>query len=130
MKSTTLEGTFKTVNKNFSSIFSTLLPGAMAQIERVSATDITEGLQIKIGFNNSWKESLSELSGGQRSLLALSFILALLKFKPAPIYILDEIDAALDLSHTQNIGKMIKTYFPVPNNQPKRRNVPKRQRPI
>jgi structural maintenance of chromosome 2 len=67
---------------------------------------------IKVGFNNEWKESLSELSGGQRSLLALSFVLALLKYKPAPLYILDEIDAALDLQHTQNIGTMIKEHFP------------------
>jgi structural maintenance of chromosome 2 len=67
---------------------------------------------IKVGFNNEWKESLSELSGGQRSLLALSFVLALLKYKPAPLYILDEIDAALDLQHTQNICTMIKEHFP------------------
>jgi structural maintenance of chromosome 2 len=58
-----------------------------------------------------WKESLTELSGGQRSLLALSLILALLLFKPAPMYILDEVDAALDLSHTQNIGLMLRTHF-------------------
>ena len=58
------------------------------------------GLELRVAFNGVWKESLSELSGGQRSLLALSLVLALLKFKPAPIYILDEIDAALDLSHT------------------------------
>ncbi len=45
-------------------------------------------------------------------MLALSFVLALLKYKPAPLYILDEIDAALDLQHTQNIGKMIKMHFP------------------
>jgi structural maintenance of chromosome 2 len=38
--------------------------------------------------------------------------LALLRFKPAPIYILDEVDAALDLQHTQNIGQMIKVHFP------------------
>lgn len=44
--------------------------------------------------------------------MALSFVLSLLKYKPAPLYILDEIDAALDLSHTQNIGKMIKQHFP------------------
>ena len=36
-----------------------------------------------------------------RSLVALSLILSLLLFKPAPLYILDEVDAALDLSHTQ-----------------------------
>ena len=45
------------------------------------------------------------------SLIALSLILALLQFKPAPMYILDEVDAALDLSHTQNIGRSIKTRF-------------------
>lgn len=64
-----------------------------------------------MGFNGIWKDSLGELSGGQRSLVALSLILAMLLFKPAPIYILDEVDAALDLSHTQNIGKMLKAHF-------------------
>jgi structural maintenance of chromosome 2 len=58
-----------------------------------------------------WKQSLTELSGGQRSLIALSLILALLQYSPAPMYILDEVDAALDLSHTQNIGRLIKTRF-------------------
>ena len=46
-----------------------------------------------------------------RSLVALSLILAMLLFKPAPLYILDEVDAALDLSHTQNIGQMIRSHF-------------------
>lgn len=46
-----------------------------------------------------------------RSLIALSLIMALLQFKPAPMYILDEVDAALDLSHTQNIGRLFKTRF-------------------
>ena len=68
-------------------------------------------LQVRVGFGDVWKESLSELSGGQRSLVALSMILALLMFKPAPMYILDEVDAALDLSHTQNIGHMLRTHF-------------------
>ena len=46
-----------------------------------------------------------------RSLVALSLILAMLLLKPAPIYILDEVDAALDLSHTQNIGGMLREHF-------------------
>lgn len=70
------------------------------------------GLEVRVAFGGVWKQSLSELSGGQRSLLALSLILALLLYKPAPLYILDEVDAALDLSHTQNIGRMIKRHFP------------------
>jgi structural maintenance of chromosome 2 len=72
---------------------------------------VSEGLEVKVSFNGVWKESLTELSGGQRSLLALSLILSLLLFKPAPMYILDEVDAALDLSHTQNIGLMLRTHF-------------------
>lgn len=35
----------------------------------------------------------------------------MLKFKPAPLYILDEVDAALDMAHTQNIGAMLKGHF-------------------
>lgn len=46
---------------------------------------------MRVAFGDVWKESLTELSGGQRSLLALSLILAMLLFKPAPIYILDEV---------------------------------------
>lgn len=68
-------------------------------------------IQIKVSFGGVWKDSLSELSGGQRSLIALSLVLAMLLFKPAPLYILDEVDAALDLSHTQNIGTMLKAHF-------------------
>lgn len=100
--------TWKKVNSNLGEIYSMLLPGATAKLEPV---DDLKGLEMQVAFNNDWKENLGELSGGQRSLLALSFILALLKYNPAPIYILDEIDAALDMSHTQNIGSMLSTHF-------------------
>ena len=99
------------VNKDFGSIFSTLLPGANAKLQPPDGRDVLDGLEVKVAFGDNWKESLSELSGGQRSLVALSLILSLLLFKPAPLYILDEVDAALDLSHTQNIGHMLKTHF-------------------
>ncbi|CAH8875411.1 unnamed protein product [Trichobilharzia szidati] len=99
------------VNADFCNIFSTLLPGTRARLSPPSGMTVLDGLEIKVAFGNVWKESLSELSGGQRSLAALSLILALLLFKPAPIYILDEVDAALDLSHTQNIGQLIKNHF-------------------
>lgn len=108
----TLRRTWMKVNKDFDSIFKTLLPNTNAKLEAPAGMSETEGLEIKVAFNGVWKASLTELSGGQRSLLALSLVLALLLFKPAPMYILDEIDSALDLSHTQNIGHMIRTHFP------------------
>jgi structural maintenance of chromosome 2 len=110
-KNEALKTTWQKVNKDFGSIFSTLLPGTTAKLEPPEGKTVLDGLEMKVAFGNVWKESLSELSGGQRSLLALSLILALLLFKPAPMYILDEIDAALDLNHTQNIGQMLKTHF-------------------
>jgi len=110
-KKSELERTWVKVNRDFGSIFSTLLPGASAKLEPPEGLEAWEGLEVKVAFGDVWKESLSELSGGQRSLLALSLILSLLLFKPAPMYILDEVDAALDLSHTQNIGNMLKTHF-------------------
>lgn len=111
-KKETLKVTWQKVNKDFGSIFSTLLPGTMAKLIPPNGGDFMDGLEVRVAFGSVWKQSLSELSGGQRSLLALSLILALLLFKPAPLYILDEVDAALDLSHTQNIGRMIKAHFP------------------
>mmetsp|Transcript_16265 Transcript_16265/g.44167 ORF Transcript_16265/g.44167 Transcript_16265/m.44167 type:complete len:1112 (-) Transcript_16265:405-3740(-) len=111
-KQETLRRTWIKVNKDLDSIFSTLLPHASAKLAAPPGFTETEGLEIKVAFGGVWKASLSELSGGQRSLLALSLVLALLLFKPAPMYILDEIDSALDLSHTQNIGHMIRTHFP------------------
>ncbi|GBN36490.1 Structural maintenance of chromosomes protein 2, partial [Araneus ventricosus] len=101
----------ESVNKDFGSIFRTLLPGSKAKLVPQPGKTVLDGLEFKVGFGDIWKESLNELSGGQRSLVALSLILALLLFSPAPIYILDEVDSALDLSHTQNIGKMLKMHF-------------------
>jgi structural maintenance of chromosome 2 len=106
-----IQNTWVRVNKDFGSIFSTLLPGTLAKLDLLEGCTVMDGLEVKVSFNGIWKESLTELSGGQRSLLALSLILALLLFKPAPMYILDEVDAALDLSHTQNIGLMLRTHF-------------------
>lgn len=111
VKSEVLFKAFESINKDLGNIFKTLLPGAFAKLEFVNKTSLLEGVEFKVAFGDVWKESLNELSGGQRSLVALSLILSLLLYKPAPLYILDEVDAALDTSHTQNIGLMIKKYF-------------------
>ncbi|XP_030644090.1 structural maintenance of chromosomes protein 2 [Chanos chanos] len=110
-KNEALNVAWQKVNKDFGSIFSTLLPGADARLAPPEGCGVLDGLEFKVALGNTWKENLTELSGGQRSLVALSLILAMLLFKPAPIYILDEVDAALDLSHTQNIGQMLRTHF-------------------
>ncbi|KAJ3092417.1 Structural maintenance of chromosomes protein 2 [Quaeritorhiza haematococci] len=110
-KRETLQRTWEKVNRDFGGIFGDLLPGNTSKLEPPEGQDITQGLEVKVNLGGVWKKSLTELSGGQRSLIALSLILALLQFKPAPMYILDEVDAALDLSHTQNIGHLFRNRF-------------------
>ncbi|CAG8703790.1 2219_t:CDS:2, partial [Racocetra fulgida] len=110
-KKDALQRTWEKVNGDFGAIFADLLPNSFAKLEPLEGQDLTHGLEVKVQLGGVWKQSLSELSGGQRSLIALSLILSLLQFKPAPMYILDEVDAALDLSHTQNIGQLLRTRF-------------------
>ncbi|KAG0239526.1 Structural maintenance of chromosomes protein 2 [Actinomortierella wolfii] len=110
-KNAALEKTYSKVNGDFGAIFGELLPGNNARLQPLEGQSVTDGLEVKVCLGGVWKNSLTELSGGQRSLIALSLILSLLQFKPAPMYILDEVDAALDLSHTQNIGQLLRTRF-------------------
>ncbi|KAH6597397.1 hypothetical protein BASA61_003167 [Batrachochytrium salamandrivorans] len=55
------------------------------KLEAPEDQDICDGLEVKVCLGGAWKQSLTELSGGQRSLIALSLILSLLQFKPAPM---------------------------------------------
>ncbi|KAL0210465.1 hypothetical protein RCL1_004901 [Eukaryota sp. TZLM3-RCL] len=111
-KTSLVNKSWRQVNTDLGVLFSTLLPGATARlVPYFDDNEALVGLTFNVGFGGVWKESLGELSGGQKSLLALSMVLSLLKFNPAPLYILDEIDSALDLSHTQNIGKLISRHF-------------------
>jgi hypothetical protein len=98
-------------SRDFGEIFGDLLPGNNAKLQYAERGNLAAGLEVKVQLGTVWKQSLTELSGGQRSLIALSLIMSLLQFKPAPMYILDEIDAALDLSHTQHIGELFKNRF-------------------
>lgn len=101
------------VSEHFSALFHTCLDYATCRLaeQRDSATGRLMGLEVKVAFNGKEKASLTELSGGQRSLLALCLILSILRVHRAPVYILDEVDAALDPSHTQNLGIMLKRHF-------------------
>ena len=64
LKNKTLQMTFDIDNASFGKIFGTLLPGAQGELVKICETDIQQGIKIRVGFNNEWKESLSELSGG------------------------------------------------------------------
>lgn len=104
-----LEQASSKINSDFKTIISYLIKGSDAHLKKVEY-DGNPGFEFNF-FLNGVHKSLTELSGGQKSLLALGLILSLLKFKPAPLYILDEVDAALDLSNTRNIAQLFQNEF-------------------
>ncbi len=59
------------IAQDFGSIFSTLLPGSRAKLSPPEGQGVLDGLEVKVGFGEVWKESLQELSGGQRSVNCL-----------------------------------------------------------
>lgn len=105
----TLVGIYNTVNEKIGSYMRYFIPDSDARLQAVNESPLNGvELLVKIG---TWKKGIAELSGGQKSICALSLIFALLKSRASPVYILDEIDAALDASHTEAVGKMIQREF-------------------
>ncbi|KAL2919885.1 Structural maintenance of chromosomes protein 3 [Polyrhizophydium stewartii] len=76
---------------------------------RHSAIEQYTGVAISVSFNSKTDEGLSmpQLSGGQKSLVALALIFAIQRSDPAPFYLFDEIDAALDAQYRKAIANMV-----------------------
>ena len=87
---------FKEITEHFSLIFKQLFRGGTANIDLEEGPVLEAGIEIKAQPPGKKLQSLSLLSGGERSLTAVALIFALLKYRPAPFCVLDEIDAALD----------------------------------
>jgi chromosome segregation protein len=94
---------FEQVNANFGSLFSTLFGGGEARLTLVESDDPLEaGLEILAQPPGKKLSVLSLLSGGEQTLTALALIFAVFLANPAPICVLDEVDAPLD---DANVGR-------------------------
>ena len=89
--------TFETINTAFRSTFTELFGGGEAHMTLTSPNDIEQtGVEFSVQTPGKRPQQLAALSGGERALVAAALILALLKIRPPPFCILDEVDAALD----------------------------------
>lgn len=89
--------TIKQIDKNFNSIYKELFGGGSANLIMSDEDDFENNdIQIMIQPPGKKMQNLSLLSGGEKSLTAIALLFAILKTKPSPFCVLDEIDAALD----------------------------------
>lgn len=103
--------TFKEIDKNFSEIFKILFNGGKAYLEVEEGEDILNmGINIKAQPPGKKLQNLTLLSGGEKSLTAVALLFAILKAKPAPFCILDEIDAALDEANINRYTSYLKGF--------------------
>lgn len=70
-KRNALQTTWQKVDADFGAIFGELLPGNFAKLVPPEGMDLTQGLEVKVRLGSAWKQSLTELSGGQRSAVGI-----------------------------------------------------------
>ena len=85
------------VEREFPNVFATLFPGGDARLILTEPDDmLTTGIEVEARPPGKKVKRLSLLSGGEKSLTALAFLVAIFRARPSPFYVLDEVEAALD----------------------------------
>ena len=96
------------VERAFDSTFARLFPGGEGRLVLTDPGNmLATGVEVEARPPGKKVKRLSLLSGGERSLVAVAFLVALFKARPSPFYILDEVEAALD---DTNLGRLLEIY--------------------
>jgi chromosome segregation protein len=98
---------FDIVDKEIRTIFSKMT-GGNAWLELENEDDIfSSGITYMIQFKDKPKRTSTSISGGEKTLAAVVFVLALQKLKPSPFYLFDEVDAHLDAPNSEKLSKIV-----------------------
>jgi len=90
--------------REFERIFARLFPGGEGSLSLTEPDDmLATGVEVSARPPGKKVKRLSLLSGGERSLVAIAFLVAVFKARPSPFYVLDEVEAALDDTNTQRL---------------------------
>ncbi|TYH15981.1 hypothetical protein ES288_A05G082300v1 [Gossypium darwinii] len=139
-KDESIERTFKGVARHFREVFSELVQGGHGHLVMMKKKDGDDdddddddgpreadlegrvekyiGVKVKVSFTGQGEtQSMKQLSGGQKTVVALTLIFAIQRCDPAPFYLFDEIDAALDPQYRTAVGNMIRRLADMANTQ-------------
>ncbi|KAL6888770.1 hypothetical protein ACP4OV_009796 [Aristida adscensionis] len=141
-KDESIERTFKGVARHFREVFSELVQGGHGHLVMMKKKDADAGddddddedgprepdpegriekyigVKVKVSFTGKGEtQSMKQLSGGQKTVVALTLIFAIQRCDPAPFYLFDEIDAALDPQYRTAVGNMIRRLADIADTQ-------------
>ena len=104
-------GAFEQIRTNFQEVFAELFGGGETELRLTDASDVLDsGIDIIACPPGKRPQSITQLSGGERSLVAIALLFAVFKIKPSPFCVLDEVDAALDEANVLRFANLIRKY--------------------
>lgn len=102
---------FDKINANFKQVFKELFGGGRAELVLQDETNVLEtGIDIKAEPPGKKLQSISLLSGGERAMTAIAILFAILKLRPMPFCVLDEIEAALDDANAERFARYLQRF--------------------
>ena len=105
------EKNFAEINESFSVVFRELFGGGHARLYLSEPDNVLEsGIEIEVQLPGKGRQNINLYSGGEKSFIAIALLFAILRVKPAPFCILDEIDAALDDVNVSRFATYLKNY--------------------
>ncbi|PRO65257.1 chromosome segregation protein SMC [Alkalicoccus urumqiensis] len=108
---TRFKTTFEDIKREFSEVFKELFGGGKASLELTEPDSLlTSGVEIQAQPPGKKLQHLNLLSGGERSLTAIALLFAILRVKPVPFCVLDEVEAALDEANVTRFASYVKEF--------------------
>ena len=102
---------FNLINENFKKIFAELFNGGRAELRLEQSDNLLEaGIDIVAEPSGKKLQNITLLSGGEKAMTAIAILFAILKLRPMPFCILDEIEAALDDANTERFARYLKKF--------------------
>ncbi|MCX7843148.1 MAG: chromosome segregation protein SMC [Clostridia bacterium] len=102
---------FRLINENFGKVFKELFEGGRAELVLADKENVLEsGIEIEVQPPGKKLQNMMLLSGGERAFTAIALLFAILRLRPTPFCILDEIEAALDDANVYRFAQYIKKY--------------------
>ena len=103
--------TFEKINIEFNHVFRSLFGGGRAKIKYSDPENILEtGIDIDVQPPGKAVQNITLFSGGEKALIAISCLFAILRVRPVPMCILDEVEAALDMANVERFAKYLREF--------------------